>query len=146
MPRIIDGDNVLGTWPGRRRSDAERRELARTVGRWAHHERRRFVLVYDGVAPPVPPPVHDVHYSGGGKTADDWIIEFIRGKSGPRDWIVVTNDRSLGDQCRHLGARVERSEQFRARITKERGGEKPDGPVDVDEWLEIFGANPDDTV
>ncbi len=144
MPRIIDGDNLLGTWPGRRRSDAERRELARSVGRFAHRERRRVVLVFDGPSPPVPPPTHDVHVSGGGKSADDWIIEFLQRQRSPREWIVVTNDQSLGDQCRHLGGRIERSERFRARLTEQHGSEKPDGPVDVDEWLRIFGFDADD--
>ena len=41
MPRIVDGDNLLGTWPGRKRSDSDRRQLARDVGRWSHRERRR---------------------------------------------------------------------------------------------------------
>lgn len=143
MPRIIDGDNVLGTWPGKRRSDADRRELVRSIARWSHRERRRAVVVFDGPEPPVPPPAHDVHYSGGGKSADDWIIEFVRRGTDPRGWVVVTNDRSLQDQCRHLGARVERCERFRERLAQPDGGEKPSGPVDVDEWLEFFGSDPE---
>ena len=145
MPRIIDGDNLLGTWPGRRRSDAGRREVARAIGRWSHRERRRAVVVFDGPDPPVPPPVHDVHYSGGGTSADDWIIDYLRRLPRAAGWIVVTNDRSLGDQCRHLGARVERCEQFRQRLAAPDGGDKPEGPVDVDEWMEIFGGSPDDS-
>ena len=145
MPRIIDGDNLLGTWPGRKRSDSDRRELARCIGRWSHRERRRVILVFDGPDPPVPPPVHDVHFSGPGTSADDWIIDFLRRLPTAGGWILVTNDRSLGDQCRHLGARVERCDQFRRRLAPTKGGEKPEGPVDVDEWLEIFGTSPDES-
>ena len=90
MPRIIDGDNLLGTWPGRRRSDSDRRELARSIGRWAHRERRRVILVFDGPDPPVPPPVHDVHFSGPGKSADDWIIDYLRRLPTAGGWVLVS--------------------------------------------------------
>ena len=44
----MDGDNLLGTWRDRRRTDAERRALAGEIGRLARRERRRFVVVFDG--------------------------------------------------------------------------------------------------
>ena len=50
MPILVDGDNLLGTWPGRRRSDAERRALAFELGRLAARLRRRVVVVFDGPA------------------------------------------------------------------------------------------------
>lgn len=147
MPRIIDGDNLLGTWPGRRRSDPARRELAREIFRWGVRERRRAVLVFDGPQPAVPPPSHDVHFSGPGRSADAWIMDYLRKQTEPRGWTVVTNDRPLADQCRYLGARVERCERFRQRLAVRDEESKPEGPVDVEEWLEIFGEGseePDD--
>lgn len=137
----MDGDNLLGSWRGRRRSDAWRRELTREIFRWARREKRRALVVFDGPDPPVPPPSHDVHFAGGGASADDWIIRFLRGQQDRRGWTVVTSDRSLADQCRHLGARIERCHRFRPRLLRATGEEKPEGPVDVEDWLEFFGQD-----
>jgi len=140
MPRIVDGDNLLGSWPGRERSDGARRELAREIFRWSQGRHRRTVLVFDGPQPPVPPPTSDVHFSGPGKSADDWIMDFLQKQPDPRGWTLVTNDRRLADQGRHLGARIERCDQFRRHLLQRQDGEKPEGPVDVEDWLEFFGG------
>jgi len=141
VPLLVDGDNLLGTWPGRRRSDAERRKLAFDLGRYSTRERRRVVVVFDGVAPPGMNLGPDVHFAGGHRTADDLILELLRREKEPRGWTVVTSDRSLGDQCRHLRARVERSDRFRGRLAGGAGEEKPEREDDVDYWLEQFGED-----
>ena len=43
MPLLVDGDNLLGTWPDRGRSDAERRALAMQLGRLAARQRRQVL-------------------------------------------------------------------------------------------------------
>jgi len=139
MPRIVDGDNLLGTWPHRRRSDAERQSLVREIGRFAARERRRVVLVFDGASPIPYPAGSDVIFSGGGKAADDVILSFLRKQEDRAGWTVVTSDRSLGDQCRWLGAKVERSDEFRRRLGATHEDEKPRRTEDVDDWLRIFG-------
>ena len=48
----------------------------------------------------------------------------LREQSDRRGWIVVTSDRSLGDQCRHLEARVERSDRFRPRLRDHAASEQ----------------------
>jgi predicted RNA-binding protein with PIN domain len=139
VPFLIDGDNLLGTWPGRRRSDAERRALVRELDRFAARERRRVVVVFDGVPPPGLVPGPDVHFAGGGRTADDVILARVRREPDPRGWTVVTSDRSLGDRCRHARARVERSDRFRTRLRARKSDEKPEREDDVDYWLRQFG-------
>jgi predicted RNA-binding protein with PIN domain len=136
---LIDGDNLLGTWPGHRRSDPGRRWLARELDRFAARERRRVVVVFDGGAPPGVAPRPDVHFAGGARTADDVILALLRREEDPRGWTVVTSDRSLGDQCRHMRARVERSDRFRRRLTVHHGPEKPEREEEIDYWLEQFG-------
>jgi len=64
VPILVDGDNLLGTWPGRRRSDAERRALAFELGRFATQQRRRVVVVFDGPAPPSSTLGEDVLFAG----------------------------------------------------------------------------------
>jgi predicted RNA-binding protein with PIN domain len=139
MPLIVDGDNLLGTWPGRSRSDEERRDLSRALTRQSRILGRRIVVVFDGRRPDLPPPSGDILYSGGGRSADDLILAFLGKERAPREWTVVTSDRSLGDRCHHLGARVERCDLFRKKLRRSSSGEKPSGSVDVGEWLEYFG-------
>lgn len=139
MACIVDGDNLLGSWPGRRRSDPERRALAREVGRNALRERRRIVLVFDGPDPPVPLSGGEVLFAGTGRSADALILSFLKAQPERGGWTVVTNDRPLGDQCRWLGAHVERCDAFRGRLLDTEPDEKPASPGDVDYWLEVFG-------
>ena len=68
MPLLIDGDNLLGTWPGRKRSDAERRALTGQLDRLATRQRRRVVIVFDGPQPPGHHPGPDVHFAGPGRS------------------------------------------------------------------------------
>lgn len=141
MPYLIDGDNLLGTWKGRRRSDAERRALASEVQRFARLARRRAVVVFDGAPPPGTAPGTDVHFSGPGRSADDLILDRLRGEQDRRGWIVVTSDRPLGDQCRYLEATVERCDRFRRRLSGGPSKEKPERENDVDYWLDQFGGD-----
>lgn len=141
MPIIVDGDNLLGTWPERKRSDAERRRLAMQLSRWAAREGRSVVTVFDGSGPPGTSFGSDVHFSGPGRTADQLILDLLRREEDRRGWIVVTSDRALGDQSRHLGARPERCDLFRRRLARGTGREKPEREEDLDYWLERFGGD-----
>ncbi len=126
MPRVIDGDNLLGTWPGRSRADAEKHALAREVDGLRREENRRVVLVFDGSSPPGVSYGPDVRFAGKGRKADAVILELLRQESDKRGWTVVTNDRSLADQCRWLGAQIEAVREFRERLLRETAGEKPE--------------------
>ena len=144
MPYLVDGDNLLGTWPGRSRSEGEKRALCRQLLRFARRQRRRVVVVFDGPNPPVPFPSNDAVFSGPGRSADAVIMDRLRHEADPRGWTVVTSDRSLGDQCRWIGARVERSDRFRPLLGEQSEGEDSDEPVDVGDWLDWFGVEDED--
>jgi YacP-like NYN domain len=139
VPLLVDGDNLLGTWPGRPRSDAARRELAGEILRYARRRRRRALVVFDGSSPPEESLGPDVRFSGPGRTADDLILALLREQADRRGWTVVTSDRSLGDRCRHLEASVERCDRFRRRLGEPPGGEKPDREEDLAYWIAQFG-------
>jgi hypothetical protein len=139
MAFLVDGDNLLGTWPGRPRSDAAKRALAFELDRLAARLRRRVVVVFDGTAPGGADLGPDVRFSGAGRTADDVLLAFLRADPDPRGWVVATSDRSLGDRCRALGARVERCDRFRGRLAPVAGAEKPEREENVDAWLREFG-------
>ena len=143
MPRVVDGDNVLGTWPGRTRSDAEKRRLVGEVARLARSERRRIVVVFDGVAPPGVSYGPDVLFSGPGRKADAVILDLLKREKDVAGWAVVTGDRALGDQCRWVGASVESPSSLKAKLEKDDAGEKPESADDVDYWLKQFGGEDD---
>lgn len=94
MIYLVDGDNLLGTWPGRTRSACEKQRLAAELD-------GRAVVVFD-----LP-----------GRSADDAILAALRREPNPAEWTVVTSDRSLSDRCRSLGASTERSHEFRRRLS-----------------------------
>ncbi len=96
-------------------------------------------MVFDGPAPEGPGFGGETRFSGRGRSADEWILDFLRSEPEPQGWLVVTSDRSLGDRCRHLSARVERSDRFRMRLRPKPGDEKPEPGEDMDYWLEQFG-------
>ncbi|HEX6852656.1 MAG TPA: hypothetical protein VF139_14765 [Candidatus Polarisedimenticolaceae bacterium] len=139
MPVLVDGDNLLGTWPGRTRSDAEKRALARECLALARRESREVLVVFDG-REPVPAPPGEVRFAGAGRSADDLILEQLRRAKDPAGYTVVTNDRSLGDQARWLKARVERCDRFRLRLGAAPEAEKPEPSADFGYWWEQFGG------
>jgi hypothetical protein len=78
-----------------------------------------------------------------GRKADAVIVELLRREDDRRGWTVVTNDRSLADQCRYLGARIEGVNGFRERLSRSPVGEKPEAGDDLAYWLDQFGADED---
>lgn len=138
MPWLVDGDNLLGCWPGRRRSEAERRALTAELRRFARRTRRRVIVVFDGEPPEGYRAGPDVKYAGARKSADDVILSLLSAERDRRGWTVVTSDRPLGDRCRWLGARVERSHAFRPRLDAEPEGDKPRAEDNVAYWEDIF--------
>ena len=138
MPRLIDGDNVLGTWPGRARTENEKRALIVEIRALARRGGGGMVVVFDGPPPDALAEAPDVVFSGPGRRADDVILARLRSEPDVKGWTVVTHDRSLADRCRWLGARIERPEMLRRRIESSTAAEKPEGPVDVEFWKDYF--------
>ncbi len=143
MSYLIDGDNLLGRWPGRARSAGERIRLSHELARFALRIRRRTVVCFDGTPPPGQHAGRDAHWAGRGVSADDWIVSRIEREQDRRGWTVVSDDRSLSDRCRWLGARTENCRSFRERLTALPEDEKPESETDIDGWLELF-SGPDD--
>jgi hypothetical protein len=112
--------------------------LAREIDVLRRREKRRVVLVFDGSPPPGVSDGADVLFSGPGRKADALILEILRGESDPRGWTVVTNDRSLADQCRFVGAHIASVKAFREQLRPDAAAEKP-SEADVDYWLREFG-------
>lgn len=153
MPYLVDGNNLahaLGLSEG---GIADRGACARTVGAFCRSQGAQAILVFDGPRPEGPlaaslPPRVTVTF-GEGRSADQLILEKVARSKNPRDMIVVTSDKSLGDRARHLGAGLMKSHEFAKRLDRTprspsgpRGKATPrETPAQIEAWLRIFDAN-----
>ena len=125
--------------PRRTRSETDKRRLSQEIARLARKEGRDILLVFDGSQPLGIAFGGTTRFAGQGQSADALILGHLRAQQDPRGWIVVTDDRSLGDQARWVGARVERCQTLRDRLS-EGGEEKPSGGDDLEYWKDVFGV------
>jgi hypothetical protein len=116
MPILIDGNNLLHNL---RNGASSRAEVRRLVLDACRGERMRVTVVFDG-PPPAGVPDHEalgsvtVLYSGS-LSADDVIIRSLPDGRRARDWVVVTDDRDLGERAKGRGAQVRPVSQWRSR-------------------------------
>lgn len=148
MPYLVDGNNlahVLGLAKG---SLADREACARLVSDFCASQGAQATIVFDGPSPSGAGPAHRPRVRiefGEGRSADDVILRTLQGSRTPRDYTVVTSDKSLGDRARHRGATIERCHEFARRLPRTgsgpRSAEKPDRKPSRDEvesWLAVF--------
>jgi hypothetical protein len=163
MRYLIDGHNLIGQMPGINLSDADdEAQLVLLLRRYANARRGRTVLVvFDrGVYG------HLQRLDGYGVTcrfarslqdADAQLVRQIQSVSRPREWTVVTSDRSIARVAQDCDIRVISAQSFadqlRALDQPRPGqvtapGEKPRdthlSAAEIDEWLRLFGAEPED--
>ena len=162
MPVLIDGYNLLHV---ARRLDEEgdfgRQQLCHMLGRWAGLTRQQVMVVFDGTQPSegLGEQLHgrgvDVSYSGGGRTADQEIIERIAASTAPRRLTVVSSDRVIRraakrrrcvsvDSASFLETVLRRLVQAprpRPEPPEKRAGLQPG---ETDEWLRLFRYDQDD--
>jgi predicted RNA-binding protein with PIN domain len=153
MPYLVDGHNLLGQIPGLSLSEpSDRQRLVTLLAGFARTRRCTITVVFDG-APPSGWPADRrvgrvrVLHAGGGRSADDALLDLIRRAPAPRDVILVTSDRALYERGRHLGAQGLHGHKFREILAAApaRGpSDKPDRsePDEVAYYLKAFGADP----
>lgn len=156
MPFVIDGHNLIGADPDIRLEDPEdEARLIRRLERFSRAERRRITVYFDrgqlaGTDPRAGGLV-SVRFSRTGIPADTAILNHIRSLGGAaRNWTVVTSDRALQAAVRELGARVQRSEDFLAEMSRtatpseDRARESEMPAEELEEWLRLFRQRRDD--
>ena len=150
MPYLVDGNNLahaLGLASG---GLADRDSCARMVAWFCRSQGAQAIIVFDGGAPEGAQASTrtnrlSVLYSEA-RSADDVILKLVADSKTPRDFTVVTSDKSLGDRSRHRGASVERAHEFSRRLDRPgraagSASEKPSPkqtPEQIDAWLAIF--------
>lgn len=150
MPYLVDGNNLAHALGLRTGGLADREACARMVGEFCRSRGAQATIVFDGPAPAGTKAARTGHRTrvlfGEGRAADDLILRFLTDAKAPRDFTVVTSDKSLGDKARHRGAEVLRAHEFARRL--ERAGPSPGGgpekpgaretPEQIAAWLAVF--------
>jgi len=57
-------------------------------------------------------------FSPQGLSADEYILERLRGDKRPQTQVIVTSDRELGERVKHLGAKTKTVESFFEMLAK----------------------------
>ena len=142
MPILLDGNNLLYSLPTANRSRAAVRRLVLDATR---NQRMSVTVVFDG-PPPAGSPAEEllgralVIYSGS-RSADEVILSRVPAGRAARQWIVVTDDRGLGQRARQRGASVKALRQWQVRPRKTPAGRRVEPKLssrEVSEWEEFF--------
>jgi predicted RNA-binding protein with PIN domain len=121
MRWLVDGMNVIGTRPDAwwKDRDAAMLRLVDRLERWAAASGEDVTVVFERQpSPPISSTVVEVAHAPRPRpnAADDEIVRRLASEADPSSTRVVTSDRWLADRARLIGATVEPSAPFRARI------------------------------
>lgn len=162
MNYLIDGHNLIGQMPGISLDDPDdEAKLVSLLRRWTMADRRRKVtVIFDGGLPAG----EAKNLSGGGvkaffaprsSSADAVLIRRIEAIGNPPEFVVVTSDRAIAEVAVRRRVAVQSSDSFAAgmltdrRLGKDRSeeSERPAAaamsPEEMQEWLALFGPEPE---
>ncbi len=144
---IIDGHNLIGALPDEDLADPddEVRLLARLRGYRSQTGQDILVFFDSGDLPARFPDLSTegvrVRFAAPGETADDAIVDFLRGQREPGQYAVVTNDQGLRIRAADAGASLQWASDFAQRLARRRssrgrpppeGGPEPSDPAFAD--------------
>ena len=148
MPVIVDGNNLLHSLPSHKRDrESVRRKALDTV----RHEGMNLTVVFDGPPPAGSPATEHlgrvtVRYSGS-SSADELILRLLPSQGHASEWVVVSDDRALGDKVRSRGAAVRTLEQWRCRKTRKPKRATREAKLsshEVADWEAYFSSGGED--
>lgn len=149
MPYWFDGNNLIGQSAAAARQDPQtRKSFLALLSSYANTGGGRFLVFFDGddSERAMPPRGVRVRYSAPLST-DDAILQAAEGSKCPAEVIVVTNDRGLAGRCRCTGAKAmdwrEFTEKMAVRSRRAPDASSKEDKVDVKEWSQYFGLDPD---
>ena len=150
MPYWFDGNNLIGQSAAVARQDRQtRKSFLGLLSRYANTGGSRFLVFFDGDDSDraLPPRGVRVRYSAPLST-DDAILQAVEGSKCPDEIIVVTNDHGLAARCRCTGTKAmdwrQFTEKMTARSNRASGASSKEATVDVREWSQYFGMDPDE--
>jgi uncharacterized protein len=155
VPYLIDGHNLIGKIAGLSLDDPhDEAKLVERLKAFMVRKRKQCTVVFDRGLPGGTSRDLSTHsvkavFAHSGTTADRIIIERIRDARHPAGLIVVSADREILNVAERRGARVISPTVFatelEARPVPNDSDPNPHvSPGEVEHWLRIFGADPDD--
>lgn len=165
---IIDGYNVLFQELGHQNPDMtseqlrkERKRFVKTLKQFSEDRKRLTYVVFDGDQSSdflfwkrKKSELLTVMFGNENEEADDIIVDLVEGQRHANQVLVVTEDREIKQKVREVGAKIESSSKYLARVksfrqeereqdhSKEPAEKHGDQPVNnVEEWLEYFGID-----
>ena len=158
MPYIIDGHNLIPKVPGLSLEDLDdEQQLVNLLQDFCRVKQRKVEVFFDN-APAGSSGARTfgcvvARFIRQGRTADQAILEKLRRLEGDaRNWTVVSSDREVRNSARSVRAKSMRVEEFAQELiglTTDRSQQMQEHDADlskqeVDEWLELFGAEEGD--
>ena len=148
MPVIIDGNNLLHSLPS---DERDRRSVRQKALDAVRHEGMSLTVVFDGPPPAGSPETEHlgrvtIRYSGR-SSADELILRLLPSEGRAPNWVVVSNDRALGNRARDRGATVRTIDDWRSRGTRKptRVSREPKlSSHDVADWEAFFASAKDE--
>jgi len=149
---IIDGHNLIPKIPNLHLKDLEdETNLIGLIQEYCRLSRKQADLFFDGApetqAKSRKTGLVNVHFIRASSTADDAIIQMVRALGKDKSqWMVVSSDHHVRNECLAAGCEVMSSEAFAHEISKTLGSdnaiqqkrEKPLSANEVEEWLNLF--------
>ena len=158
MPYIIDGHNLIPKVPGLSLEDQDdEQQLVNLLQDFCRVKQKKVEVFFDN-APAGSSGARTfgcvvARFIRQGRTADQAILEKLRRLEGDaRNWTVVSSDREVRNSARSVRAKSMRVEEFAQELiglTTDRSQQMQEHDADlskqeVDEWLELFGAEEGD--
>lgn len=160
MPYLIDGHNLIPKVPGLSlRAADDEMQLVALLQEFCRRQRKQVEVFFDN-APPggararVFGPV-TARFVRAGQTADQAIYARLQrlGRAA-RNWTVVSSDRAVQAAARGARSQALSSEEFATFMMESLDDQQVDDGAtaeaavsadEVDEWLQLFGADEKDT-
>jgi len=154
MPYIIDGHNLIPKVPGLNLEDLDdEQQLVNLLQDFCRVKQKKVEVFFDN-APAGGSGARTfgcvvARFIRQGRTADQAILEKLRRLEGEaRNWTVVSSDREVRNSARSVRAKSMRVEEFAQELTALAADrsqqiqelDKDLSTQEVDEWLELFGA------
>jgi hypothetical protein len=144
VPTLVDGNNLLHRLPPGLRGRQELRRLCLDLVR---REGLQLTLVFDGQPPPGSPARESlgrltILYAAP-RNADDAIIASLPPPPEARSFVVVTDDRDLGQRARRVGARVRPLRDWWPKLVAPAVEPTREGGLSADqvaEWEKVFSG------
>jgi len=159
MPYLIDGHNLIHYLDDIRLDDPhDEAKLVIKLRGFCARVRKKVVVVFDhglpgGYSQLSTPSVTVVFASASQTNADNIIRERISNIRDIKGWCVVSSDNEVLDSARMVGMRGMKCVDFAEIMTRSpqeklHKGANPNvmvSPQEVEEWLELFGVDADET-